>query len=204
MSTVGIVITVVVIVVVLLLLAVAWAWWRRRNLRRQFGPEYDHVVEERGGHRMAAERELRSRERQHKKLQLRTLETAEQKDYLAEWNKLQTQFVEAPRESVRAADDLVTRVMAARGYPVGELDERIANLSVEHAATLDHYRAAHEISRLNVHGQATTEQLRQAVVHYRALASDLLGTTGSDTAAASRPGSTSAAGDEAPSEEHQS
>lgn len=201
MSTVGIVVTVVVVVVVLLLLAAVWGWLRRRGLQRQFGPEYDRVVEQRGGHRVAAERELRSRERKHAELELRSLSAAEQQRYVAEWAKIQAGFVEAPRDSVLAADDLVTRVMAARGYPIGALDERTSTLSVEHSGTLDHYRAAHEISQLNARGTATTEQLRQAVVHYRALATDLLGVDDTDTAGASTPGSTYPAGNEPPSQE---
>ena len=186
MSTTAIIILVVAIVVVLLLAAVAWSLYRRRQLQERFGPEYERLVAEKPN-RTTAERELRSREQRHAKLDLRPLEPEEREQYSAEWGRIQQTFVEQPVQAVTAADALITRVMAARGYPTGDYDERVSTLSVEHARTLDHYRQAHDISILNSRGDATTEQLRQAVVHYRALATDLLD-AGTDERADARNG----------------
>ena len=103
---------------------------------------------------------------------------------------MQIQFVDNPAEAVATADELATRLIAERGYPTGDYDDQLANLSVEHARTLGHYRDAHEISRRNKRGEASTEDLRQALVHYRALFADLLGenpvTATSETAPAPR------------------
>ena len=174
MSTTGIVVTIIVIVAVIVLAFLAWQLSRRRRLRHRFGPEYDRTVATQPN-RGAAERELRAREQRHAALDLRELNPEEQQRYVQDWLRIQGGFVDDPRGSVGAADDLITKVIRARGYPIGDFDERIATLSVEHSRTLDHYRAAHEISSANQRGEASTEQLRQAVVHYRALASDLLG-----------------------------
>jgi hypothetical protein len=176
-STVSITALVVLIVVILLAVLVAAAVWsamRRRNLQRRFGPEYDRLVAEQDD-RGAAERELRQRESRHAKLDIRPLEPAEKARYTQEWTGLQAGFVEDPRRAVSSADDFITRVMTERGYPTGDFDERTSTLSVEHSRTLGHYRLAHDISLANQRGQASTEQLRQALVHYRALAGDLLG-----------------------------
>jgi hypothetical protein len=148
---------------------------RRRALRQRFGPEYDRVVES-SEDRRAAERELRERERRHAELELRPLDPASSERYSASWEEIQARFVDAPNEAVGEADELVTRLIAERGYPTGDYDDQLAHLSVEHARTLDHYRKAHEIHELNSRGEASTEQLRQALVHYRALFADLLGT----------------------------
>lgn len=165
---------VIVIVVVLALAAVAWMAMRRRALRQRFGPEYDRVVSERDN-RVAAERELRDRERRHAELQLRDLDPQDRARYAEQWRDIQARFVEEPNAAVSAADQLVTRLIAERGYPTGDYDEAVSHLSVEHARTLGHYRDAHEINLSNERGEASTEQLRQALVHYRELFADLLG-----------------------------
>ena len=101
---------------------------------------------------------------------------AETRDrYAGAWRDAQAMFVETPAQAVTWADQLVTELMGARGYPTGGYEERLAHLSVEHAATLEHYRAAHDISQRNARGEADTEGLRRAMVHYRALFTDLLG-----------------------------
>jgi hypothetical protein len=165
---------VILIVVVLLLIGAAVVFSRRRALRQRFGPEYDRVVSSTDDRR-AAERELRERERRHAELELRPLDPASREQYSSSWEEIQVQFVDAPDQAVGKADDLVTRLIAERGYPTGDYDDQLAHLSVEHARTLDHYRKAHEINERNARGEATTEQLRQALVHYRALFGDLLG-----------------------------
>jgi hypothetical protein len=168
-------ITVLVILVVLVLVGVAVYMNRRRSLRQRFGPEYDRVVES-SDDRRAAERELRERERRHAALELRELDPAARERYTQSWEEIQVRFVDTPDKAVGEADELVTRLIAERGYPAGDYDDQLANLSVEHARTLDHYRKAHEINERTSRGEATTEQLRQALVHYRELFADLLGT----------------------------
>ncbi|WP_422773484.1 hypothetical protein ACN28C_11535 [Plantactinospora sp. WMMC1484] len=169
-----------VILIVLVVLAVAaavpaiWVASRRRALRNRFGPEYDRVVAEEQS-RSAAERELRERERRHADLALTPLSADSRRQYAADWEEIQARFVDSPAEAVGAADELVTRLIAERGYPVGEYDDQLSHLSVEHSRTLGHYRDAHEIHLRNERGEASTEQLRQAVVHYRELFADLLG-----------------------------
>lgn len=175
MSTAQVTVLVIIIVAVLLLVGVAVMLNRRRSLRQRFGPEYDRVVES-ADDRRAAERELRDRERRHAELELRDLDPAARERYAASWEEIQVRFVDAPEQAVGEADELVTRLIAERGYPTGDYDDQLAHLSVEHARTLDHYRQAHDIHERNSRGEATTEQLRQALVHYRALFADLLGT----------------------------
>ncbi|WFE57703.1 hypothetical protein [Micromonospora sp. WMMD712] len=169
-----IVIVLVVLVVAAVLAVVARQAARRRALRSRFGPEYDRVVAERDS-RADAERELRERERRHAELTLTPLTPESRARYAAAWEELQVRFVDSPAETVSDADELVGRLVAERGYPTGDFSDQIAQLSVEHARTLSHYRDAHEIRLRNERGEAGTEELRQAVVHYRALFADLLG-----------------------------
>src|SRR5688572_9513437 len=175
MSSAQITVLVILIVVILLLVGAAVMFSRRRALRQRFGPEYDRAVES-ADDRRAAERELRERERRHAELELRPLDPASRERYSTSWEEIQIRFVDAPEQAVGEADELVTRLIAERGYPTGDYDNQLAHLSVEHARTLDHYRQAHDIHERNARGEATTEQLRQALVHYRALFADLLGT----------------------------
>jgi hypothetical protein len=175
MSSTLIIVLVLLLVVGAVLVAVGLVANRRRALRQKFGPEYDRVVESTDDRR-AAERELRERERKHAELELRPLEPASRDRYAASWEEIQVRFVDAPDRAVGEADELVTRLIAERGYPTGDYDDQLAHLSVEHARTLDHYRQAHEINERNSRGEATTEQLRQALVHYRSLFAELLGT----------------------------
>ncbi|MDG4795921.1 hypothetical protein [Micromonospora sp. WMMD1082] len=174
MSPTQIVVTVLVILVVAAVAAALVVAGRRRALRQRFGPEYDHVVAEQDS-RSAAEQELRERERRHAELELVPLAPDSRARYVEAWEELQVRFVDSPAETVGQADELVTRLIAERGYPTGEFSDQIAHLSVEHARTLGHYRDAHEIHLRNSRGEASTEDLRQAVVHYRALFADLLG-----------------------------
>ncbi|MFG2756238.1 hypothetical protein [Streptomyces wuyuanensis] len=176
MSTGTLIAIIVPIAVVLLLIAVgAWLVTRRRHhLQERFGPEYERTVES-GDSRRAAERELRSREQRHRDLEIREL-PAEAKDrYSAEWNGVQERFVDEPSQCVDDADRLVTRLMSDRGYPTEGYEQQLRDLSVEHGNTLEHYRAAHDVGMRNREGRATTEELRGAMVHYRALFQELLG-----------------------------
>jgi hypothetical protein len=175
MPSMQIAIGVIVVVVVLFLAVGAVFLFRRRALRARFGPEYDRVMSEQDS-RGAGKRELRERQRRHADLDLRPLDPSSRERYAAAWEEIQVRFIDAPDQAVGKADALVTELIAERGYPTGEFDQRVADLSVEHARPLDHYRAAHDIHQANERGEAATEQLRQALVHYRALFADLLGT----------------------------
>ncbi|GAA0491219.1 hypothetical protein Ade02nite_22910 [Paractinoplanes deccanensis] len=175
MSTTLTIILIVVVLVVIAAIVYGIQVGRRKKLQSTFGPEYDKVVADTGS-RTEAEKELREREKRHASLELKPLSPEAQAKYSAAWEEVQIQFVDNPTEAVSTADELVTRLIAERGYPTGEYDERLADLSVEHANTLQHYRDAHAISERNRAGEAGTEDLRQALVHYRALFADLLGT----------------------------
>jgi hypothetical protein len=174
MSPTATIILIIVILVVIAAIVYGTQVARRRKLRNTFGPEYDRVVAD-ADSRTEAEKELREREKRHAELELRPLSAESQNRYAADWEEVQIQFVDNPGEAVTTADDLVTRLMAERGYPTENYDSMLADLSVEHAGTLQHYRDAHEISRRNTAGEASTEDLRQALVHYRALFGELLG-----------------------------
>ncbi|RBQ04761.1 hypothetical protein DQE82_27660 [Micromonospora sp. LHW51205] len=174
MSSTQVIVIVIVVLVIAALAAFAVVASRRRALRERFGPEYDRVVAEQDS-RGAAERELRERERRHAELELTPLSPESRARYAAAWEELQVRFVDSPAETVGEADELVSRLIAERGYPTGDFSDQIAHLSVEHARTLTHYRDAHEIRQRNERGEAGTEDLRQALVHYRALFADLLG-----------------------------
>ncbi|MBU8856726.1 MULTISPECIES: hypothetical protein [unclassified Micromonospora] len=174
MSSTQVVVIVIVVAVIAALVAVAVVASRRRALRQRFGPEYDRAVAEQDS-RSAAERELRERERRHAELELTPLSPESRARYAAAWEELQVRFVDSPAETVGEADELVSSLIAERGYPTGDFSDQIAHLSVEHARTLTHYRDAHEIRQRNERGEAGTEDLRQALVHYRALFADLLG-----------------------------
>jgi hypothetical protein len=168
---VGIVVAVIVVgAVVFGVMAVS----RRRRLQQRFGPEYDRLVGERGSRRKA-EAELTGRERRVQGLDIQPLTDAARASYAGQWTSIQEQFVDAPADAVSGAQILVAAVMTERGYPVEQHDQVLADLSVEHSGTLDRYRAAEEISATAAAGTASTEDLRQAMVHYRALFDELLG-----------------------------
>jgi hypothetical protein len=165
-------IIVIVVVVAIVVLAAAMAMGRRRRLQRRFGPEYDRVVTEKQS-RLKADAELAGRERRVQHLEIRPLAAASRAGYAGEWTVIQERFVDQPRQAVTEAQRLVVSVMTERGYPTEDSDQIMADLSVAHASTLDNYRMAQEISQ-NTQA-ASTEDLRQAMVHYRALFTELLG-----------------------------
>nr|BFE66386.1 hypothetical protein GCM10020063_109120 [Dactylosporangium thailandense] len=175
MTATQVLVTIIVLVVIAALGYGIWFVTRRRALQNRFGPEYDRAVAE-GDSRLAAERELRERERRHAELEIKELSPESRARYAGKWEEIQARFLDDPSGAVRDADALVTELVAERGYPTGDYEQHLAHLSVEHARTIGHYRDAHEISQLSQRGEATTEQLRQAVVHYRTLFSELLGT----------------------------
>jgi hypothetical protein len=175
MSTGIIVVIVVVIIVIALAIGVA-ATVRRRRLQQQFGPEYDRLAREHDSKRKA-EAELAQRQRRVRKLDIRPLSPEAQEQYSARWMSLQERFVDDPEDAVAQSQTLVAEVMHERGYPTEHRDQVAADLSVEHAKTIGNFRAADEISQKAAAGTASTEDLRQAMIHYRALFRDLLGDT---------------------------
>ena len=167
----------IVVVVVLIAAAIAlWAYFRNRSrkLRQRFGPEYERAVRETGGRRRAEE-VLEKREKRVDRLQLRPLQSADQTRFLQQWRQVQARFVDDPRLALTQADALVSEVMSARGYPVAEFEQRAADVSVDHPLVVENYRAAHAIALRHRRGEASTEDLRQAMVHYRTLFEDLIG-----------------------------
>lgn len=174
MST-GTLLEIIIPIVVVLALAAVTVFLvaRRHRLRERFGPEYERTVEAAGGH-MAGERELRQRERRHDELEIKPLPNNVRDQYARDWASVQEEFVDRPEHAVQGADRLVTSLMHERGYPTEGFEQRLKDLSVEHGRTLEHYRAAHHIDTLSTRHEATTEQLRGAMVHYRALFDELL------------------------------
>jgi hypothetical protein len=169
-------VVVVIVVLALLIIAALLAFqpvMRRRRLRERFGPEYDRIVADRGSRR-EAEQELTERERRVSHFELRALEPGKREQYAQEWLRLQERFVDDPSATVGSADTLVTALMGERGYPTERYEQQLADLSVKHAGVLDHYRSAHDLSTRAADGSASTEDLRQAMVHYRQLFTDLL------------------------------
>ena len=169
----------VVLAVVVVVIAVGvFLYIRRRrsdNLRKQFGPEYKRAVDQYGDQRKA-EVALAAREERVRKLDICGLTADEQSRFSDTWKRTQARFVDEPSRAVSEADGLVKELMQARGYPVGDFEQRAADISVDHPNVVTNYRAAREIAVRNKSGKATTEDLRQAMVHYRSLFEELLET----------------------------
>lgn len=168
-------IIIVVVVILLVLAAIGGYLYQGQRLRRRFGPEYDRMLESKGS-RFRAEQELRGREKRHHSLTLHDLTPEARDRYAEEWRRIQAEFVDDPGTAATHADALITQIMTERGYPTAQFDQRAADLSVEHASTVDRYRRAHDRTVDHHQGTADTEDLRHALVDYRALVTDLLGT----------------------------
>jgi len=146
---------------------------RRIELMERFGPEYDRTVEQLGTP-VRAERELAHRVDRVDHFHFHELSAADRQRFADAWSSIQTRFVDEPAIAVTSANELINQVMRARGYPSEHFEQRVADLSVEHPNVIQHYRAAHELSRSVHNGTIDTEELRQALVHYRMLFTDLL------------------------------
>jgi hypothetical protein len=165
-----------VLIAVVLIGAIAWITLSRirsQRLRDRFGPEYERTVRTEGNLRKA-EAALEARAKRVQSLHIRALSPADADRFDLSWRAVQARFVDDPHGAVTEAVKLVGEVMAARGYPVGEFEQRVADISVDHPDVVVNYRAAREIAALPAQGKTTTEDLRQAMVHYRALFRDLL------------------------------
>jgi hypothetical protein len=166
----------IVVIALLIVAAVAWMLMQRKQstmLRERFGSEYDETTSAAG--RRQGEKVLREREERVQKLHIRELTNEELETFGRDWRNVQNHFVDDPEKCVIEADTLVQKVMDARGYPLTGFDRQAEDISVDHPQVVSNYRAAHEIAEASRHHEATTEDLRQAMIHYRALFSDLLG-----------------------------
>ncbi|MFZ0417514.1 MAG: hypothetical protein WAM04_05385 [Candidatus Sulfotelmatobacter sp.] len=165
-------------VVILIIAVLAWLYVRKRksttaDLRKKFGPEYDRAVQVHGAGRKA-ESKLEDREKRVEKLNIRDLDPMEHERFSKQWDSVQSRFVDSPKGAVAEADDLVSSLMKTRGYPVSDFDQRAADISVDHPRVVENYRSAHEIALRVGKDQATTEELRTAMIHYRSLFDELV------------------------------
>jgi hypothetical protein len=146
---------------------------RREHLRSRFGPEYDRAIRETGNVNRA-ETVLSNRERRVEKLNISPLSTEESARFTTTWRAIQTRFVDDPKGALSDADGLITEVMTARGYPMSNWDQRVADISVDHPRVVDTYRTGHEIVIRHDRGHASTEDLRRAMIAYRELFAELV------------------------------
>ena len=172
-AAIWVVIAIVALVVIGVLVWFAMNKQRSGQLREVFGPEYDRTVEE-SEDRKAAESELLERRKRVEEFDIRPLDPAERTRFASRWIAVQSRFVDDPKSALGEADELVTEVMSERGYPMDDFDQRAADVSVDHPRVVEDYRAAHGISGRVGSNDATTEDMRQALVHYRSLFSELL------------------------------
>jgi hypothetical protein len=174
----NIIITVVLVLMVLgIILGSVFARRKRsERLHDQFGPEYDHTVQQAMGDERKAQTELEERQKHVKALDIRSLSVEERERYLADWTAVQSKFVDEPGQAIVDADSLIMAVMQMRAYPVTDFEQRAADISVNYPALVSNYRAAREIAIKNEQHQADTEELRQAMIYYRSLFEELLET----------------------------
>ncbi|HEX3667232.1 MAG TPA: hypothetical protein VHU23_18570 [Rhizomicrobium sp.] len=176
---------VIAVIVVALIVAIAAAIFHNRKsrkdaLQRRFGSEYDRAVAAHGSERKA-EAALENRQKRVESLSLRDLEPSERERYIERWKAVQLAFVDSPRGALTEADDVVSAVMQARGYPVSDFEQRAADISVDHPRVTENYRAAHAVeARLRAGQTANTEDMRTAMIHYRALFDELVQPTAAE------------------------
>ncbi len=170
-------VAIIVVVILAIVAGVAFVVTRKRRteqLRSRFGPEYDQALKE-SGDRAHAEANLKEREKRVELLNIQPLAKEDAVRFRESWQQIQARFVDDPKGAVTEADQLLSNVMSRRGYPVGDFEQRAADISVEHPMVVKHYRAGHEIALRHARGEASTEDLRQAMIHYRTLFTDLVG-----------------------------
>jgi hypothetical protein len=167
-------VSILVIVVVAALAILFVMRSRSKKLQARFGPEYNRTVQETGS-KFKAEAKLERLEKRVERYSIRPLSSVDRDGFQQSWRAIQATFVDDPEGAFATADQLLGQVMSARGYPVADFPQRAAEISVDHATVVERYRAGHEIALRHSQGQATTEELRQAMIHYRALFDELMG-----------------------------
>ena len=180
---------VIAIAAVIVVAAIAWTAIRNRRtktLREGFGPEYDRTVADAPSKR-EAEADLKERQKRRDELDVKPLSADAREHYVVAWRATQARFVDDPAEAIDEADVLIQRVMRDRGYPTEDFEQRAADVSVDHPDVVNNYRAAHGISVAHLRGKASTEDLRQALVHYRALFDELLESREPERAGVTKP-----------------
>src|SRR5450432_4008414 len=163
--------------VVVVIAVLAWVYVRKRRsttagLRQKFGPEYERAVQKHGSERKA-EAKLADRQERVEKLKIRDLDPTERERFAKQWESVQSRFVDSPKGAVAEADDLVSSLMKTRGYPVSDFDQRADDISVDHPRVVENYRSAHVLALRIGKDQASTEDLRTAMIHYRSLFDEL-------------------------------
>lgn len=174
--------TLIIVAVVVIALVVGGLLLMQRrkteHLQSRFGPEYERALKQ-SGDKSKAEAELQEREKRVEKLAIRPLDTAQRQRFADEWQRVQAKFVDDPEGSIKDADVLLQEVMTARGYPVKDFDQVTADISVDHPTVVQHFRTAHDIAVRHERGEGDTEDLRNAMINYRALFEELV-TSGED------------------------
>ena len=173
MTPTQVILMVVAILAVAAVAVFAMKTRRTQRLRERFGPEYSRAIEE-SGSPTKGEARLAQLEKKVERYKIRALSTAEQDRFVESWRQVQARFVDDPNGSLQEADRLVSDVMSTRGYPMADFEEQASDLTVHHARVVEHYRAGHEIAVRQKQGHATTEELRQAMIHYRQLFDELI------------------------------
>jgi hypothetical protein len=168
----------IVVVIVAFVAVVAFALivknQRSQKLKARYGPEYQRTLQETGS-KTQAEAALERRQKRVERFHITPLSPEARANFGTAWQRIQAQFVDDPKAALSEADRLIQEIMSTRGYPVADFDQRAADLSVDHAVVVDNYRAGHDISVRHAQGRASTEDMRQAMIHYRALFVELAG-----------------------------
>jgi hypothetical protein len=171
--TTMIVLSIIVIAIVAIAVLLITRKRKSEHLKQQFGPEYDRAVRQHGDPRQA-EAVLLQREKRVEKFSIRSLSPGDRERYANDWATVQKRFVDDPSMAVTQAEKLVTSVMVARGYPMGDFEQRAADISVNYPSVVQNYRSAREITLRHAQGQSSTEELRQSMVYFRSLFEELL------------------------------
>jgi len=174
MSNSAVIIGIVVAIFVVIAIAAIVKSQRSQRLKSRFGPEYKRAVEETGS-KTQAEAKLEKLAKRVQSFKINELPPTARADFVSAWQKIQGRFVDDPKTALTEADQLIQKLMTARGYPVTEFEQRAADLSVDHPLIVEHYRAGHDIAVRHSQGRASTEDMRQAMIHYRTLFAELAG-----------------------------
>jgi FtsZ-interacting cell division protein ZipA len=189
----------IAVAAVVLVAGVAWQSMKQRRtkqLKSQFGPEYERTVESADSKRNA-EADLAARRERREQIQVRPLSSAARERYTSQWQTVQAQFVDSPEAAVTSADQLIQSVMADRGYPVDDFETRAADISVDHPQVVENYRQGHRLAENSANGNGSTEDLRQAMRHYRALFDELVEPSTDDPMTRDREDASASNGDTA-------